>query len=56
MPDEVNEWLAAHGVEPSAEVRSDPRRAVVDGHPAPDRGRCSLPEEQPLQEFKVALI
>jgi hypothetical protein len=40
MPDEVNEWLAAHDVEPSAEIRSDPRQAgstvirlpTADGH------------------------
>jgi hypothetical protein len=56
MSDDVGEWLATHGVEPSADVETIHERpwSTVLRVPTAD-GDLYLKQEQPLQAFEVAL-
>jgi hypothetical protein len=56
LPDEVQEWLAAHGVEPSAAIELIHERPWSTVLRVPTReGDLFLKQEQPVQEYEVAL-
>jgi len=56
LPDDVQEWLAAHGVEPSAAIELIHERPWSTVLRVPTRdGDLFLKQEQPVQAFEVAL-
>jgi len=56
LSDDINEWLAAHGVEPNGELETVHERpwSTVLRVPTAD-GDLFLKQEQPLQEYEVEL-